>query len=158
MKEFNFEGTLDIYSDDPHIFQPTSLKQVKEEIYDALQDHNIYIIAKTNMLYFHTEGMFIDKLERLSYFHLIIREKYGKYFIPIISPIPEEACKIEVGAYPHKEIHLLNKDGNIIRSLSVLNLIASLHEEDKLNFEVLYIGKSFGNKKRYGNICTWLQF
>ena len=148
MKEFNFEGTLDIYSDDPQIFQPTALKTIKDEFYNSLKDYNIYIIAKTNKIYFHPEDMYIDKRRGISYCYIAIKEEQGRCFTPLISRIPDEAYKIEVAPYPHKEIYLLDKNGTIIRSISTLQIISLLNEEIKLSFEVLYVGKSFGNKNK----------
>ena len=50
MKEFNTEGTIDFFSDDPHLFHPTASDTIRDEFYDKFQHHNIYIIAKTNRL------------------------------------------------------------------------------------------------------------
>ena len=148
MKQYNFEGTLDFFSDDPHIFKPTASQIVKKDYYEKFRHHNIYLITKTNRVWFHPEMVSLDKENNISKCHYVIQDKYSRIFTPLISNVPSCTHEISVSPFPHTEIFLKDIDGKIIRSTNSMQLLLDLPDESKPDFEVLYIGKSYGRKRR----------
>jgi len=148
MKEHNYQGTINFFSNEPHIFLPTAFKTIDKEFYQKFINHNIYLIAKTNRIWFHPAGIKLDKRKNNSYCQFVIQDKYDRIVHPIISKVPKETDTIEVSKFPHREMYLKNKHGDIIGSINALEFLMTLPENTKPDFEILYVGKSYGRKKK----------
>lgn len=148
MKKFNFEGTCNFFSDEPHIFLPSAFKMTDKEIYSLFENHNIYIITRTNRVWFHPDLIKLDKSNGVSTFHFVIQNKYHRTVHPIVSRIPNNTEYIQVSDFPHTEIFLKNINGEVINSINAMEFLMELPEEAKPDFEVLYIGKSYGRNQK----------
>lgn len=149
MKEFNFESTINYYSDDPYIFQPSALYDIKQTKELNLTDYNIYFIAKTNRFWFQPGSFFVDKVNNIATGKYVSMEQYVGYVSPFSILIPDEGHSVEVSPFPHKELILKDINNNIIRNLHIHRLsLSSLPDEIKPLFEVLYIGRSYGRKNK----------
>jgi hypothetical protein len=148
MDKSNFESAFVFYSDNPIVFHPTDLKYVHAELRDELQSHNIYIIARTNRTWFLPETLRLDK--NAAFFKVDIAIQNGFRFDTqeIHYPILADTKAINVSPFPHKEIFLLDKENNIVKTLNASQLAITLPSEIKPAFEVLYSGRSFGFKRQ----------
>jgi len=147
MRKHNFEGTIDFFSDEPHIFVPTAFKAIEKEFYHKFTNHNIYIIAKTNRLWFHPQMTELNIKERKALCHFVIQNEYERVVHPWISNVPFDTNSIEVSNFPHREVYLKNAKNDVIRSINALQFLMELPDDIKPDFEVLYVGKSYGRKR-----------
>lgn len=114
---------------------------------------HIYLICR------HPATSYVKELFRYSNDHIEgsityrIKGKSKEIDFSIKFPLVDGATEISLSDYPHREIHTLNKTGEIIRYLpaSVLCLGSDdIRGKDKElgNFEVLYVGQAYGDGKR----------
>lgn len=126
--------------------EPDSLQQ---EILDA---SHIYLICKHPSSYFVKEGFrFEDGVVSVSTTFKVKGEaRKSEFTFPY--PDGDEATGAELSAYPHRELHYVNKSGAIVRVLpaGMLTLAADSREKhpELGRFEVVYVGQAFGDGTR----------
>jgi hypothetical protein len=146
MNTSNFESSFIFYSDNPHIFRPIDLKWINTEMSEELRAHNIYIITRANRAWFIPETVMIDRGAKQLNFAIAIQNGYKITHHRMCTAISDEVYTIKVSSFPNKEIIYFNDQGIPIYIKYLHRVLIDLPKEIRPDFEVLYIGKSFGRK------------
>lgn len=147
MKNFNFEGYLDLYSDEPRFFKLAHLRTVKKEFYEDFVGHHIYLIAKMPRIWF-SPVQEVDILNRTHVFSYFIQSGFTHIKYESVSCLPPNTYSVEVSQFPHDTISCLDKEGNLVDRINSLHFLYTLPEHLRPDLEVLYVGRSYGQKYR----------
>jgi len=130
----------------------TSGKTIRESYKTISDNSHIYLICQRPAAHYTAESVsYTDgRLEG------VLEYKVGGE--PVIIPFRDKynlldgGVKVELSSYPHREIHTIDENGKIVRTLPANLLGLALHGYngvyDPRYFEVLYVGQSFGDGTR----------
>jgi hypothetical protein len=116
---------------------------------------HIYLICKTPIISFSKdsfkyEGGYLSG-------HVVYSIEGNERKIPFTQEFPllDGATRVEISKYPHREIHTLNDDDEVIRYLpaSAISMAHGMHlnNSELSDLEVLYVGQAFGDGTRSAN-------
>ncbi len=140
-------NSLSFYSDEPSFFKAVDIFNIKKELYNEFDNFNIYFIAKASKIWFVPDSLKILE-DNYFTFDVAIQNGYRHKLQQITSPYDKDVKKIYVSNFPHREILFEDCFGNVIKEFTSLDSIRMLPKKIVPNFEILYIGKSIGNKNK----------
>lgn len=146
-KKFNFEGYLNLYSDEPKFFKLADLRTVRKEFYDEFIGHHIYMIAKVPRIWF-SPIQIVDATQGLHLFSFNIQSGYSYHSHEFICTLPKQTRTVEVSPFPHDVVFCKDCHGGLVDRLNSLHFMLNLPETIKPHLEVLYVGRSYGSKYR----------
>ncbi len=145
MKQFDFEAIFNYYSDDPYIFTPSILEDFKNEDIELPDNYNIYFITWTNRAWFLVDSLTFDNKRNIVQICIVIMNQYDRNIMCVQFEVPNEVKSIEVSDFPHKYLIFKNSKNEEIQTFHIHDFLL---KHTPILFEVLYIGRSYGVKKK----------
>lgn len=113
---------------------------------------HIYIITKLPRINFRPDTTKYENGRVFGHIQYRIRGELQEVPFDFEFPLLDGATKVRVSDHPHREIHILNDDGQQVRYFPANTAVFAsqgwMEREELNNLEVLYVGQAFGDGGR----------
>lgn len=146
-RKYLSETALDLFSSSANVIQPTDIYHLAkdEEIRDALEGCNIYLIARRPRITIAIDSLKIENSKIKGHFIIQTGNQFERFAFVSNESFSKDIIEVQVSDYPQDGIYLRNKYNHVIK-MPIFRFMAECEYDmdDCDNLEVLYIGQGYG--------------